>query len=55
MNEMKKAIMEQAFNAEIDYHIDSDEDNSRNGYGSKTGNTDNGSVILTLLEMKLLL
>ena len=55
MNEMKKAIMERDLNAEIDYRIDSDEDNSRNGYGSKTANTDNGSVILPLLEMKLLL
>lgn len=46
MNEMKKAIMERALNAELDHHLTNDEsgDNSRNGYGSKTVNTDDGPV-----------
>ena len=46
MKEMKKAIMERALNAELDHHLANDEsgDNSRNGYGCKTVNTDNGPV-----------
>ena len=43
---MKKAILERALNAEMDYHLRQDEQslNSRNGYGNKTVITDNGSV-----------
>lgn len=50
MNSLKKAVMERALNAEMDYHLGNQkhdntvEGNYRNGYGSKTVNTDNGSV-----------
>ena len=52
MNEMKKAIMERALNAEMDYHLGNEKNdftidgNYRNGYDSKTVNTDNGSVTI---------
>lgn len=50
MNEMKKAIMERALSAEMDYHLgnskndDTIDGNYRNGYGSKTVNTDTGPI-----------
>lgn len=50
MNSLKKAVMERALNAEMDYHLGNEkhgntvEGNYRNGYGLKTVNTDNGSV-----------
>ena len=50
MSEMKKVIMQRALSAEMDYHLGNEkhgsalEGNYRNGYGSKTVNTDSGSV-----------
>jgi len=50
MNEMKRAIMERALSSEMDYHLgnekngDTVDGNYRNGYGSKTVNTDTGPV-----------
>ena len=50
MNEMKRAIMERALSSEMDYHLgngkndNSVDGNYRNGYGSKTVNTDTGPV-----------
>ena len=40
LDELKKALAERALNAEMDHHLDSEEEdgraNSRNGYGRKT-------------------
>lgn len=50
MNEMKKAIMERVLNTEMDYHLGNEKNsntingNYRNGFGSKTVNTDSGPV-----------
>lgn len=46
MHDMKKAIMERALNAELDYHLDQESEfgNNRNGYGSKQVITDQGAV-----------
>lgn len=46
MHDMKKAIIERALNAELDYHLshDTEPGNSRNGYGSKEVITDHGNV-----------
>jgi len=52
MNDMKKMIMERALNTEMDYHLGNEKNgdtldgNYRNGYGSKTVHTDNGSVTI---------
>jgi putative transposase len=53
MNDMKRIIMERALNSEMDYHLGNEKNantldgNYRNGYGSKTVHTDNGSVEIT--------
>lgn len=43
---LKKALAERALNAEMDYHLDGDDQagNSRNGYGRKTVTTDTGKI-----------
>lgn len=50
MNSLKKAVMERALNAEMDYHLGNEKNdntldgNYRNGYGVKKVRTDNGSI-----------
>jgi transposase-like protein len=46
LDSLKKALAERALNAEMDYHLGSDEQggNSRNGYGRKTMLTDTGKI-----------
>ena len=43
---LKKALAERALNAEMDHHLDQDsqDNNSRNGYGRKTVTTDGGKI-----------
>lgn len=46
LDSLKKALAERALNAEMDYHLDQDsqDNNSRNGYGRKTVTTDGGKI-----------
>jgi putative transposase len=46
LDSLKKALTERALNAEMDYHLGSDDQvgNSRNGYGRKTVITDSGKI-----------
>ncbi len=45
IDDLKKAFAERVLNAEMDHHLDGDEEagNRRNGYGKKTVTTDNSS------------
>jgi putative transposase len=57
LDELKKALAERALNAEMDHHLDGDEDdgraNSRNGYGRKTVLTDTGKLDLSVPRDRL--
>jgi transposase-like protein len=46
LDSLKKALAERALNAEMDHHLDQDsqDHNSRNGYGRKTVTTDGGKI-----------
>ena len=45
MKEIKKIIIEKALNSELDYHLEEETDNnSRNGYSSKTIKTEAGAI-----------
>jgi len=46
LDSLKKALAERALNAEMDHHLDQDsqDNNSRNGYGRKTVTTDGGKI-----------
>jgi putative transposase len=46
LDSLKKALAERALNAEMDHHLDQDsqDTNSRNGYGRKTVTTDGGKI-----------
>ena len=45
MKEIKKIIIEKALNSELDYHLEAETDNnSRNGYSSKTIKTEAGAI-----------
>ncbi len=45
---LRKHLIERALNAELDYHLDTEEHpNSRNGYSKKTIHTEDGSIELT--------
>jgi putative transposase len=45
---LRKHLIERALNAELDYHLDTEEQrNSRNGYSKKTIHTEDGSIELT--------
>ena len=48
MKEIKKIIIEKALNSELDYHLEEEsESNSRNGYSSKTIQTEAGKIELS--------
>jgi len=57
LDELKKALAERALNAEMDHHLDSEEEdgraNSRNGYGRKTVLTDTGKIDLSVPRDRL--
>lgn len=45
---LRKHLIERALNAELDYHLETEEDhNTRNGYSKKTIHTEDGSIDLT--------
>ena len=45
MKEIKKIVLEKALNSELDYHLEEETDNnSRNGYSSKTIKTEAGAI-----------
>src|ERR1035438_8621058 len=48
LDSLKKALTERVLNAEMDYHLASDDSagNSRNGYGRKTVMTDTGKLAI---------
>lgn len=50
LDSLKKALAERALNAEMDHHLDSDDQsgNKRNGYGRKTVITDTGKIDLSV-------
>lgn len=50
LDHLKKAFAERVLNAELDYHLDGDDEagNSRNGYGRKTVTTDTGEIELSV-------
>ncbi len=50
LDHLKKAFAERVLNAELDHHLDDDDeaDNSRNGYGRKTVTTDTGEIELSV-------
>ena len=50
VNALKKALTERALSAEMDYHVgDSAEaENSRNGYGRKSGSTGTGKIEIAI-------
>ena len=55
MKEIKKIIIEKALNSELYYHLDEDSvNNSRNGYSSKTIQTEAGKIELRLHETVIL-
>ena len=46
MKEIKKIIIEKALNSELDYHLEEESaSNSRNGYSSKTIQTEAGKRV----------
>ena len=48
MKEIKKIIIEKALNSELDYHLEEESaSNSRNGYSSKTIQTEAGKIELS--------
>lgn len=58
MNEMKRAIMERALSSEMDYHSGNEKNgdivdgNYRNGYGSKTVNT---QILVLFILLRLVI
>lgn len=50
LDHLKKAFAERVLNAELDHHLDDDDEaaNSRNGYGRKTVTTDTGEIELSV-------
>ena len=55
MKEIKKIIIEKALNSGQYYHLDEDSvNNSRNGYSSKTIQTEAGKIELILHETVIL-
>ena len=49
LKEIKKIIIEKALNSELDYHLEEEtESNSRNGYSSKTIQTEAGKIELSI-------
>ncbi|RWD68550.1 MAG: IS256 family transposase [Mesorhizobium sp.] len=50
IDDLKKAFAERVLNAEMDHHLDGNEEagNRRNGYGKKTMTTDNGAFELEI-------
>ena len=55
LDELKKALAERALNAEMDHHLETDEEdgNRRNGYGKKTVLTGTGKMALAVPRDRL--
>ena len=53
MKEIKKIIIEKALNSKLDYHLEEESaSNSRNGYSSKTIQTEAGKIELSIIVKK---
>lgn len=55
LDELKKALAERALNAEMDHHLEQENEagNSRNGYGRKSVLTDTGTIALEIPRDRL--